>query len=127
MAPVCRISSCASFPLTEGWRTVAWPAGQATAPDAVGWDSAVPAQVPGTAASALAAAGQWSLDTPRDFDAEDWWYQCSFDRPAAPGPAGRWNLTFEGLATLAEVWLNGARIATSANMFLRHEVDVTTE
>lgn len=127
MSPACRISSHASFALTAGWRTVASPPGQAASPGEVDWAAAVPAPVPGTAASALSGAGQWSLDTPRDFDADDWWYECQFERPAGLPDAGRWNLTFEGLATLADVWLNGTRVLTSANMFLRHEVDVTAE
>ena len=33
-------------------------------------------------------------------------------------------MRFGGLATIAEVWLNGARILSSDNMFLAHDVDV---
>ncbi len=33
-------------------------------------------------------------------------------------------MIFRGLATLAEVWLNGRSILVSDNMFLAHEIDV---
>jgi beta-mannosidase len=81
------------------------------------------ATVPCTAASALRDLGQWSFDTQaRRFDAEDWWFRCEFvtqphDRRVVLG--------FEGLATLADVWLNGEQILSSENMFIAHEVDVT--
>src|SRR5574337_1377750 len=75
-------------------------------------------------AGALRALGQWSLDGPaRRFDAETWWYRLSFD---APEPSGgeRIVLGFDGLATLAQVWLNGREILQSRSMFVAHEVDV---
>ncbi len=125
MLSIGRVSSQRAFPLTEGWRLVSSPSGGSATPADINWDDSLPAQVPGTAASALLAAGRWTLDTPRDFDLDDWWFECRFGRPAVPDGSGRWILTFEGLATLAEVWLNGAPILTSANMFLQHDVDVT--
>ncbi len=84
-----------------------------------------PAQVPGTVASSLRDLGLWNLDqAPRDFDAEEWWYRLRFDStPAAAGE--RLVLGFEGLATLAQAWLNGAPLVESENMFVRHECDVT--
>src|SRR5690242_3009312 len=72
----------------------------------------------GTAAAALGAAGAWNVDgPPRDFDAEDWWYRLRFSAsPAADG----WQiiLGFDGLATLADVWLNGETLFSSENMFV---------
>jgi beta-mannosidase len=82
-----------------------------------------PAEAPGTVASALRAAGQWDFDRPRDFDAREWWYRCAFKRPA---PASSYRLRFDGLATLADVWLNGTHILTTSNMFQPHAVDVTS-
>src|SRR4029077_76692 len=84
----------------------------------------LPAIVPSTAASCLRGAGAWSLDGPvRQFDAEDWWYRTRF----TAGPAGAreqvW-LCFDGLATVAEVWLNGKRVVESASMFVAHECRV---
>ena len=79
----------------------------------------------GTAASLLQALGQWSLDGPeRSFDAEDWWYRIRFDRPLPSDPHELTLLGFEGIATLAQVWLNGSLILTSDNMFVAHEIDV---
>lgn len=83
---------------------------------ALEWRDAV---VPGTAAESLRAAGLWDFDRPRDFDAHDWWYRTSFS--AAGGPNA---LRFDGLATLARVWLNGEPILESDNMFETHRVAV---
>ncbi|HXT14047.1 MAG TPA: hypothetical protein VN706_00360 [Gemmatimonadaceae bacterium] len=84
----------------------------------------IPARVPGTVAQALAAAGRWDLDDEDDFDASDWWYRTSFEASAERHGA-RSVLRFDGLATLADVWLNGAPLVRSTNMFESHEVDVT--
>ena len=84
-------------------------------PPALDWISAV---VPGTAAEALRDAGQWSLDHPTALHDRDVWYRTRFSG------TGRRTLRFGGLATIAEVWLNGTPILASDNMFLTHEVDV---
>jgi beta-mannosidase len=81
----------------------------------------IPCEGPMPAAAALRAAGCWDLDRPRDFDAEDWWYRCRF---AAPDAGTRPRLHFEGLATVADVWLNGAHILRSESMFVANAVDV---
>jgi len=113
--------------LTDGWTCAA------TAPDAADGPAALEglsprwfaAVVPGTAAAALRAAGAWTLGDVHDFDAEDWWWRCRFvaDR-AAEGDLQRL-LRFEGLATIAEVWLNGELLARSENMFRALVVDVS--
>jgi beta-mannosidase len=91
-------------------------------PDGLVWSS-LPALMP--AAAALRALKQWSLDEPaRRFDAQDWWYRLTFDAPAT-GAASRRYLGFDGLATLAQVWLNGQPLLTSNNMFVSHACDVT--
>jgi len=77
-----------------------------------------------TVAAALRTLGTWSLDSPtRRFDAEDWWYRASFPRPAR-SPTHTSVLGFDGLATLADVWLNGHHLLRSDNMFLAHECHV---
>jgi beta-mannosidase len=76
------------------------------------------AAVPGTVASALRALGQWNHQTPPDLDAQDWWYRSTFTT-AEPG-----TLCFDGLASLADVWLNGERILSTSNMFRSYRVDV---
>jgi beta-mannosidase len=74
-------------------------------------------------ASALAMASAWDVDRPRDFDAEDWWLRCTFRGPEGAASEPR-TLCFGGLATLADVWLDGGLVLHSENMFLEHEVDV---
>ncbi|HEY3942571.1 MAG TPA: hypothetical protein VGL60_08800, partial [Acidimicrobiales bacterium] len=70
------------------------------------------AEVPGTAAGALRAAGARWDDV--DYDAEDWWFRTTFDGPPEDGP---FDLRLDGIATLWEVWLNGERLAESQGMF----------
>lgn len=84
----------------------------------------LPARAPGTVAGALQATGQWDFSKPRDLDAEDWWYRTNFAAP--DGIAGQpCHLCFDGLATLAEVWLNGRRILATDNMFRAYRVEAT--
>ncbi|HEY8312362.1 MAG TPA: hypothetical protein VIG47_17470, partial [Gemmatimonadaceae bacterium] len=80
----------------------------------------LPATAPGTVAAALAQAGKWSWSDPLAIDDYDWWYRCSFvcDDHEAGG-----TLLFGGLASLADVWLNGVHVLTSDNMFVSHSVD----
>jgi beta-mannosidase len=81
------------------------------------------AQVPGTVASAHESLRILDLNAVPDFDASDWWYRCVFDADARDDTVAR-VLCLDGLATLAQVWLNGALVLRSDNMFERHEVDV---
>jgi beta-mannosidase len=72
-----------------------------------------------TAAAALRAARRWSLDAPAlDFDAHDWWYSARFDGAGLQDAV----LGLDGLATLAEVELNGQPVLRSESMFLSHRV-----
>ncbi len=52
-----------------------------------------------------------------NYDAEDWWFRCRF-----PGEPGTWQLRLNGIATLADVWVNGAHVARTENMFVRSSV-----
>ena len=110
------------IPLAEGWQLAKAAPGAFAAPErlagaALQWHDAT---VPGTVASAL----KHDIDTAGDYDAHDWWYRTTFALPGALGDTRQW-LRFEGLATLAEVWLNGERIVASRNMFVAQRVDVT--
>lgn len=111
-------------PLHTGWRVTVTAPGAAAHPDDLAEAVAlvtVPGVVPGTVVSALRDAGSKALayQSPDDFDV---WYECEFDTDA-PGEQTR--LVFEGLATLADVWLNGELVLQSENMYLRHDVDVS--
>jgi beta-mannosidase len=78
----------------------------------------IAAPVPGTAAEALRAAGRWDDSQPTALHDKDVWYRTRFEG------TGQRTLRFEGLATVAEVWLNGVKILESDNMFLAHDVEV---
>jgi beta-mannosidase len=120
-------------PLDTGWWCAASPTAiEASAGlEAVDPGAWVPALVPGTAAAALQRAGQWQVDAPeRRFDAETWWFRTTFDAPVAAEPddamdAGSWWLCLDGIASVAEVWLNGEVVATVPGMFSAVEVHVT--
>lgn len=71
----------------------------------------LPASVPGTAALALAQAGQWHADTPRPLHDRDVWYRCTLN---GHGPH---TLAFDGLATVTNVYLDDHLLATSTSMF----------
>ncbi|MEP7050032.1 MAG: hypothetical protein ABJB12_06750, partial [Pseudomonadota bacterium] len=79
------------------------------------------ATCPGTVASALRAEKRWDFTSAQNFDASDWWYRARFSStPCAEGEA-LW-LELDGLATLADVWLNGTHVLRSENMFCAHEL-----
>ncbi len=110
-----------SLLLDAGWQVARAPAGACVDPEglsslALDWREA---SVPGTVAAALHA----DPASAHDYDADDWWYRVTFAPPGERG-ARQW-LRFEGLATLAQAWLNGERILESRNMFLGHRVEVT--
>jgi len=122
-----RIRSCSSYHrelLTDHWEMAAADplAASTSVPPAGPWMNAT---APGTVASSLRAAGQWCLDeAARAFDSEEWWFRRRFKaEPAAAGE--RLILGMDGLATLAEIWLNGERLGQSANMFQAHEFDIS--
>ncbi len=97
-----------------------------TAPGAWGDPAAIdpgaewlPAIVPGTLGASLRALGLWEPDDDVSFDATDAWFRATI---TGEGSAV---LRFDGLATIAEAYLDGAPILASNNMFLAHEVGVT--
>jgi beta-mannosidase len=87
----------------------------------------IAAPVPGTAASALRAAGNFRFETSPAFDRHDVWYRARFSAKARANTRehARAILRFDGLATLADVWLDGEHVLGSSNMFHAHEVDIT--
>lgn len=100
--------------MTERLALESWAMTSASSPSAEDW-----LEIPGpmTAAAALRALGRWSLDTPRDFDAETWWFRARL--PPSESPQ---TLHLDGLATLAEVFVDGVSMLVSDNMYHAHVV-----
>lgn len=109
-------------PLEQGWTLLLCEPGTFEGPDSINRALArLNAPVPGTVAQALNEEGLFDPAHPTPLHGKEAWYF----RPLqgeAPGPAV---LRFEGLATLADVYLNGALILTSESMFESHDVDIT--
>jgi beta-mannosidase len=125
MARVRSVGGTRTIALAEGWQVASAAAGSigdapALAGASLDW---CPASAPATVASALRAASRWTLDSRVDFDASDWWWRCEFPSATAERDVAR-VLRFGGLASVAQVWLNGEPILQSDNMFVEHEVPV---
>lgn len=106
--------------LKDDWQLARTPAGAISNPaellsQVLPWQSAC---VPGTVAQVLLKDTEQQLD----LDADDWWYRCHFSY--VPAEKKSPVLQFAGLATIAQVWLNGELILQSRNMFMPHQIDV---
>ncbi|HUB47522.1 MAG TPA: glycoside hydrolase family 2 protein [Acetobacteraceae bacterium] len=115
-------SSTASLirPLSEAWECAATPANTAVSPHELPSLDWIAAPVPGTYALALRNAGRWDGESPLELDHLDIWYRTQFtsDREDI--------LHFAGLATIAEIWLNGDPLLRSDNMFVARRIAVRT-
>jgi beta-mannosidase len=103
-----------------GWELARLAADAAPTPAQLAGSGAVfaPAIVPGTVAQAAGRdADGLALD---EFDH---FYRVRFARPSSA--LGRVRLQLDGLATLADVWLNDRLLGSSTNMFHAHAFDVT--
>lgn len=107
-------------PLSENWECARTAAGAIAGPAELQGLDWIPAVVPGTFAAALRQAGRWDGEAPLPLDQDDIWYRTSFAGGADEV------LRFQGLATIAEVWLNGALLFSSDNMFVERRVAVRT-
>ncbi|WP_430513561.1 glycosyl hydrolase 2 galactose-binding domain-containing protein [Pannonibacter phragmitetus] len=108
--------------LTADWRMVVLPVGSAARPEEPAGLESIPAAVPGTAAESLAQAGRFDPAAPTPLQGRDICY--SAEVTAQPG---RSRLIFDGLATLCEVWWNGACVLETDNMFRRYAVEVEAQ
>jgi beta-mannosidase len=107
-----------SFEINQGWELTSSPPNAYHDCDALQgaiqtWQKAM---VPGTVAQ--------SVTDKQNLDASDWWYRCSFSVDEKPDQK-EYRLRFDGLATLADIWLNGVHIFSTDNMFKAYYVDVT--
>ncbi|PYB70469.1 glycosyl hydrolase 2 galactose-binding domain-containing protein [Rhizobium wuzhouense] len=108
-------------PLEAGWTLLVTEAGCHADPSQVHRPAArIPATVPGTVAGALTDAGLFDPQNPHPLHDKDAWYFRSLDGEA-PGSA---ILRFEGLATIAEIYVNGVLKASSDSMFESLDVPV---
>ena len=120
--------------LNGDWRLEFFPqpAGGAVRDLPVGLPTeSVAAQVPGCCELDLSRAGllppperglnvrEW-----RRYEGHQWLYTRDFEAPEVPS-GGKATLRFEGIDTLADVFLNGERIGEAANMLVEHRFDVT--
>lgn len=104
----------------DGWSLIQTDAGAWRTPESINNNADwLPAIVPGTVGASLHAQGRWRPEDNVGFDAFDFWYRATI---TGEGPA---ILRFDGLATIAEVFLDGAPILSSDNMFLTHDVGLT--
>lgn len=105
--------------LGDGWSLLITPPATHTLPSDIPPDAApLPAIVPGTVAAALDAIGQFDRANPTPLIDRDAWYRRSLT-DVEPGSA---ILRFEGLSTIADVFLDDRLILASASMFESHDV-----
>ena len=60
----------------------------------------------------------------RKYEAYTWWYVREFDTPKVKS-GERVELAFDGIDCIADIWLNGQKIASVNNMFVEHHYDIT--
>ena len=115
-------SSTASLirPLSDAWQCAATPANAAISPDQLPALEWIAGPVPGTYATALRNAGKWDGESPLELDHQDIWYRTRFFGE------GDDILLFDGLATIAEIWLNSEPLLHSENMFVARRIAVRT-
>ncbi len=141
--PACRTQPDQTFaydiPLKDGWfirqaTDVEADGSEVSSPglELAGWN---PTPVPATVLAALRANGEYpdvfvgtNLESvPRERFAGSWWYRTEFDLPDE-SKISSVRLGFDGINYRADIWLNGHRIASRAQVFgsfRTFEFDVT--
>jgi beta-mannosidase len=103
--------------LCDGWQAATSAPGACAGPrdtDGLEWHEA---RVPGTAADVLEALGKSLVERrAAALDEQDWWFRTTF--AVAPALAGEELVLEAGLATLAEVYVDGELVLESESMFL---------
>ena len=104
--------------LDTGWQCVSTAAGACESPGDLPANGWIAAQVPGTVASARRAADLLDVRHPPPLAFDDHWYRLTLTG------TGKRRLRLHGLATLAEVWLDGVKCLDSDSMFVAHDLDI---
>ena len=91
----------------------------------------IPAQVPGNVELDLERAGELpapfygaNIRVLQPLEKHEWWYVRRFSLADLPKVA-HWNLVFEGMDTLATVWMNGVEVGRAENMLVEQRFDVS--
>ncbi len=108
--------------IRDGWQVASTVAGAAAHPDDLAtlglrW---LAAAVPGTAAGAVHAADGEEAARSTAYDDLDWWWTTTV-RVTEPGA---YRLRLGGVATVADLWVDGAHVASSTSMFRAFSADV---
>ena len=97
-----------------------------------GKSHSLPASVPGNVELDLQRAGLIGDPLPPDdpvcerwIDLADWIYEKDFSFDGLPSGCAKAMLAFDGIDTVAAVYLNGEKLFDCANMFIEHQADVT--
>ena len=60
----------------------------------------------------------------RKYETYQWWYHRTFIKPGVP-EGSRVELCFDGIDTIADIWLNNRKIGHVENMLVEHHFDIT--
>ena len=108
--------------LDRGWEAAPTAPAEIEGPGGLNRLTMRPARVPGTAA-VVEPSPSGAVEPDRRFDECDWWFRTGFDAdPAAEGEEVV--LELDGIATVADVFLNGERILSSRTMFAQHSIEI---
>lgn len=110
-------------PLDDGWVLKSTPADTCRLPSDIPETCvAIPAPVPGTVAGALERAGLFDRERPVPLNDRDHWYLRRLDDLQS----GTGLLRFEGLATIADVYLDDRLVLSTDSMFETHDLEIGT-
>lgn len=105
----------------EAWRLLQTAPGVFASPHGLPGSGWIDAQAPGTVAAALESAGRFDREAPVDLDGFDHWMRAEVSMEGAQ------RLVFQGLAGVAEIFVDGVAAETSRNMFVACPVDVAAQ